>query len=114
MITKKDGLLDWSLPVTALWLRVRAYYPWPGAYTYWRGKLLKVLRARPVTIGPSGATVPSDVKPGWVVGVDDGVAVVTGTDALLLEEIQLAGKKALAAQEFIRGQRDFIGSVLGS
>nr|NIO72128.1 methionyl-tRNA formyltransferase [Anaerolineae bacterium] len=46
--------------------------------------------------------------------VDDGVAVVTGTDALLLEEIQLAGKKALAAQEFTRGQRDFIGSVLGS
>jgi methionyl-tRNA formyltransferase len=108
MITKKDGLLDWSLPATALWLRVRAYHPWPGTYTYWRGKLLKILRARPVTIGPSSE------EPGRVISVDDGVAVVTGTDALLLEEIQLAGKKALAAQEFIRGQRDFIGSVLGS
>ena len=108
MITKKDGLLDWSLPATALWLRVRAYHPWPGTYTYWRGKLLKILRARPVTIGPSSE------EPGRVISVDDGVAVVTGTDALLLEEIQLAGKKALAAQEFIRGRRDFIGSVLGS
>ena len=108
MITKKDGLLDWSLPATALWLRVRAYHPWPGTYTYWRGKLLKISHARPVTISPSGE------KPGQVIGVDDGVAVVTGADALRLEEIQLAGKKALAAQEFIRGQRDFIGSILGS
>ena len=106
--TKKDGLLDWSLPATALWLRIRAYHPWPGTYTYWRGKLLKILRARPVTIGSSNE------KPGRVISLDDGVAVVTGTDTLLLEEIQLAGKKVLAAQEFIRGQRDFIGSVLAS
>jgi methionyl-tRNA formyltransferase len=108
MVTKKDGLIDWSLPATDLWLRVRAYHPWPGTYTYWRGKLLKILRARPVTIGPSSE------EPGRVISLDTRVAVVAGTDALLLEEIQLAGKKALAAQEFIRGQRDFIGSVLGS
>jgi methionyl-tRNA formyltransferase len=57
---------------------------------------------------------PGSEKPGRVISLDDGVAVVAGTDALLLEEIQLAGKKALAVQEFIRGQRDFIGSVLGS
>jgi methionyl-tRNA formyltransferase len=108
IINKKDGLLDWSLPATALWLRVRAYHPWPGTYTYWQGKLLKILRARPVAIGPSGEEL------GRVISLDDGVAVVTGTEALLLEEIQLAGKKALAVQEFIRGRRDFIGSVLGS
>jgi methionyl-tRNA formyltransferase len=100
MIASKDRRLDWSLPAIALCR--------PGAYTYWGGRLLKILRARPVTIGPS------DEKPGRVISVDDGVAVVAGTDALLLEEIQLAGKKALAVQEFIRGQRDFIGSVLGS
>jgi methionyl-tRNA formyltransferase len=108
MITKKDGLLDWSLPATDLWLRVRAYHPWPGTYTYWRGKRLKILRARPVT------TSPSDKEPGQVTSLDDGVAVVAGTDALLLEEVQLAGKKAMVVQKFIRGQRDFIGSVLGS
>jgi methionyl-tRNA formyltransferase len=106
--TKKDGLIDWSLPAIDLWLRVRAYHPWPGTYTYWRGKLLKILRARPVTIDLSNE------ESGQVISLDDGVAVVTGTDALLLEKIQLAGKKVLAAQEFIRGQQDFIGSVLGS
>ncbi|HID64354.1 MAG TPA: methionyl-tRNA formyltransferase [Anaerolineae bacterium] len=107
IITKKDGLLDWSLPATTLWLRVRAYHPWPGTYTCWRGKLLKILRARPVTIGPSSEEY------GRVISLDDGVAVVTGADALLLEEVQLAGRKAMSVQEFIRGQRDFIGSVLG-
>lgn len=107
IIAKKDGLIDWSLPANALWLRVRAYDPWPGTYTYWRGELLKILRARPVPIDPSSE------QPGRVISLDDGVAVVAGTGALLLEEIQLAGKKALAAQEFIRGQRDFIGSALG-
>lgn len=108
IITKKDGLIDWSSPATALGLRVRAYHPWPGTYTYWQGKLLKIWRARPVTLGPSSE------KPGQVISLDGEVAVVTGTDALLLEEIQLAGKKAMAIQEFIRGQRNFIGSVLGS
>ena len=108
MIAKKDCRLDWSLPATALWLRVRAYSPRPGAYTYWGGKLLKIWRAQPVTISLGGE------KPGRVISLDHGVAVIAGTDALLLEEIQLAGKKAMAVQEFIRGQRDFIGSVLGS
>jgi len=56
----------------------------------------------------------SNEKPGQVISLDGEVAVVTGTDALVLEEVQLAGKKALAAQEFIRGQRNFIGSVLGA
>jgi methionyl-tRNA formyltransferase len=108
MITKKEGLLDWSLSATDLWLRVRAYHPWPGTYTYWRGKRLRILRARPVTMSPSSE------EAGQVIRLDDGAAVVTGTEALLLEEVQLAGKRAMTAQEFVRGQRDFIGSVLGS
>lgn len=107
-IAKQDCQLDWSLPATDLWHCVRAYTPQPGAYTHWRGKLLKILRARPVTINLGNE------KPGQVISVDDGAAVVTGADALLLEEVQLAGKKVMASQEFIRGQRDFIGSVLGS
>jgi methionyl-tRNA formyltransferase len=57
---------------------------------------------------------PSSEEAGQVIRLDDGAAVVTGTEALLLEEVQLAGKRAMTAQEFVRGQRDFIGSVLGS
>jgi methionyl-tRNA formyltransferase len=47
-----------------------------------------------------------------VIALDEG-AVVTGEGALLLREVQLAGKRALSAENFTRGQRDFVGSVLG-
>jgi methionyl-tRNA formyltransferase len=48
-----------------------------------------------------------------VVALDDGVGVVTGEGALKLLEVQLAGKRAMTIEEFLRGQRGFVGSVLG-
>ena len=107
MITKKDGLIDWSQSAVEIWRRCRAYYPWPSTYTYWRGKLLRVLRAEPL---PHWA---GEEEPGQVMALDEGPAVATGEGALLLREVQLAGKRAMDAEDFIRGQRDFVGSVLG-
>ena len=107
IIAKQDGLIDWSQSAVEIWRRSRAYYPWPGTYTYWRGKLLKVLRAEalPQCSGKG--------EPGRVMTLDEGLAVATGEGALLLREVQLAGKRALSAEDFGRGQRDFVGSVLG-
>ncbi|MBL7183319.1 MAG: methionyl-tRNA formyltransferase [Anaerolineae bacterium] len=107
IIAKEDGLIDWSHSAVEIWRRSRAYYPWPGAYTYWRGKLLKVLRADAL---PQWS---GEGEPGRVMALDEGLAVATGEGALLLREVQLAGKRALSAQDFARGQRDFVGSVLG-
>lgn len=107
LIAKEDAVIDWSLPAEEIWLRVRAFNPRPGAHTRWQAKVFKVLSAR--------------VRPKWegraelgeVVELPDGVAVSTGHGALLLEEVQLAGKQAMDIQDFVRGQRDFVGSVLG-
>ena len=107
IISKEDGLLDWSLPAVELWRRVRAYHPWPSAYTYWRGKLLKILRAEPLADWSGGE------EPGRVMMLDGELAVATGQGALLLKEVQLEGRRAMAAQEFLRGQRGFVGSMLG-
>jgi methionyl-tRNA formyltransferase len=107
IIAKEDGLIDWSQSAVEIWRRSRAYYPWPSTYTYWRGKLLKVLRAEPLPLW-SG-----EDKPGQVMALDEGLAVATGEGALLLREVQLAGKKSMDAGDFARGQRDFVGSVLG-
>ena len=104
-LRKEDGEIDWSQPAVIIERMIRAYDPWPGTYTYWRGRLLKVLRARP--LGQQQGEV------GQVVETSEGVAVVTGQGALLLEEVQLAGRRAMAVEEFLRGQRDFVGSVLG-
>ena len=107
IIAKEDGLIDWSQSAVEIWRRSRAYHPWPGAYTFWRGKLLKVLRAEAL---PQWS---GEGEPGQVMALDEGLAVVTGEGALLLSEVQLAGKRALSAEDFARGQRDFVGSVLG-
>ena len=106
IIAKQDGLIDWSQSAVEIWRRSRAYYPWPGIYTYWRSKLLKVLRAEAL---PHWS---GEGEPGRVMALDEGLAVATGEGALLLGEVQLAGKRALSAEDFARGQRDFVGSVL--
>jgi methionyl-tRNA formyltransferase len=106
-ISKGDGVIDWSLPAVDIWHRVRAYNPRPGTRTWWKGDQLKVMRARPLP------DWKGEAKAAVVVQSDSGVAVATGEGALLLEEIQLAGKRAMLAEDFVRGQRDFVGSELG-
>ena len=107
LIAKEDGLIDWSQPAIGICRSCRAYCSWPGLYTYWRGKLLKVLSAEAL---PQWA---GEGEPGQVMALDEGLAVATAEGALLLIEVQLAGKRALSAGDFARGQRDFVGSVLG-
>jgi methionyl-tRNA formyltransferase len=106
-LRKEDGLLDWSLPAIELDRRVRAFTPWPGAFTTWHGRRLKVLQATPLPV------TRQDVPPGTVVALGDGAAAVTGSGALSLEEVQLAGKRSIDINAFLRGQRGFVGSRLG-
>lgn len=106
-ISKEDAVIDWTLPAVKLWHRVRAYNPRPGTRTWWRGSLLKVLRARPE------AEWEGKEKPGQVVDLQSRVAVATGDGALFLEEVQLAGRRAMEIEAFVRGQSDFVGSLLG-
>jgi len=106
IITKENGLIDWSQSAVDIWRQCRAYYPWPSTYTYWRGKLLKVLKAEPLPHWSGKG------EPGQVMALDEGLAVATGEGALLLREVQFAGRKAIGAEDFARGQRDFVGSVL--
>ncbi len=107
-VSKKDAVIDWELPAPDIWYRIRAFNPRPGARTYWKGNLLKILRARPER------KRKGTEKPGEVVVLPSGVGVEAGQGVLLLEEVQLAGKRAMGAEEFVRGQREFVGSVLGA
>lgn len=108
MLRKEDGLLDWSQPAEVLARRVRAYQPWPGCYAMWNGRQLKVLEA---VAEPRGAP---DAPPGTVVPVvREGAGVQTADGILVLKRVQLEGRKALAAAEFLRGAQGFAGSRLG-
>ena len=107
-LRKEDGRIEWSRSAAELDRQVRAFNPWPGAFTTWRGQRLKVLRAAPLP-GWRG-----DAPPGTMVALADGVAVATGEGTLRLEKVQLAGKRPMDAAAFLRGQRGGVGSRLGA
>ena len=109
MLTKEAGEIDWKLTAVQIWQRVRAYQPWPGCYTRWQGKQLKILEAVPLS--GEGTSIP-----GYVVIVKDNVAafgVTTGDGVLGVVKVQLEGKKVVNSREFLNGQRQFIGAMLG-
>jgi methionyl-tRNA formyltransferase len=104
-ITKDEGEIDWQLPAIEIWRRVRAFHPWPGSFTRWRGKTLKIIEAAPLS-------PQTPAKAGEVVALASGFGIGTGDGILKILRVQLEGKQALSAAEFLRGQRDFIGAVL--
>jgi methionyl-tRNA formyltransferase len=107
MLNKNDGELDWRLTAVELWRKVRAYYPWPVAFTSWSHKGIRILEALP----QSGQL---DV-PGRVIDLGCGEAgVQTSSGILKLVRVQVEGKKELGIAEFVRGQRGFVGSTLPS
>jgi methionyl-tRNA formyltransferase len=109
VITKADGEMDWKLPALELWRRIRAFDPWPGCFTRWRNKRLKLIKVVPLPGGKSG-------EPGKVIALSPlapaVVGVETGDGVLGLLNVQLEGKREMPADEFVRGQRDFVGSSL--
>lgn len=98
MLRKEHGVIDWSRPAGEIERQVRAFNPWPSAFSYWRGKRIKVHGARLGAAG-DGAAAPGTV----VVASADGVRVSTGAGALVLTELQLEGRKRMAADAFLRG-----------
>lgn len=106
MMKKEDGLIDWSRPAAEIHNQVRGLSPWPGAFTYWNGQLLK--------IGRTQAEKGADAVPGTVVSADiEGVCIACGRGVLRVCELQLAGKKKLPAGDFLRGTSLSVGARLG-
>ena len=106
MIQKEQGQIDWQQDNQQLDRHVRAMSPWPGAFSYWQGKLLKVLAARPVADLASG-------RPGLVIQQQNEWFVRCGAGCLQLLSVQLEGKRPASGSDFGRGRPDFAGSVLG-
>ena len=110
-VPKDAGEIDWRLPAVDIWRRVRAFQPWPGCYTRWQGRQLKIMEAVPLPgekvfeAGQVVALTP-DVESKAVFGV------ATGEGILGVLKVQLEGKRAMSAAEFLRGQRQCIGAIL--
>ncbi len=111
-ISKEEGEIDWCLSAVDIWRRVRAFQPWPGCYTRWQGKQLKIIEAVPLPeeralkVGQVVALTPLRERAKAAFGV------YTGDGVLGVCQVQLEGKRAMSAAEFLRGQRQFIGAIL--
>jgi methionyl-tRNA formyltransferase len=105
MLKKEDGLIDWSGDAVAIRNRIRGLTPWPGAYSYLNGKTLKIFKTRTGTGAGSPGTVLQTGK--------GGIEVACGSGSLWIDELQLEGKKRLAAAEFLAGCRIETGTTLG-
>ncbi len=112
MIKKEDGQLDWEQTSEQLDRRIRAMTPWPGAFTYWQGQLLKVKKATIVN-GRLPVGDPGEVVALGKVQQSELAVVLTQNGGLALQEIQLAGKRAMTIADFLRGRPELIGSKLG-
>ena len=107
ILKKEDGRMDFTRSAKDLFNRLRAFQPWPGAFTIFKGKTLQVHRAQPVQ-----HTIK--LTPGTVAVEGTKLFLGCGEDtALELIEIQLEGKRRMTAQEFISGYRPQPGDHLG-
>jgi methionyl-tRNA formyltransferase len=115
-IGKDDGRIDWSRPAVEIGRMIRAYTPWPGAFTHWDGAPLRIVRAIVcAAVEDTAASRGLNERVGQVVALGKNEAgVITGDGVLNLREVQLAGRRAMPIDEFVRGQPKLIGAILGS
>jgi methionyl-tRNA formyltransferase len=103
-LNREDGRIDWSESAEIIERKIRAFNPWPGAFTsIWDG-----LHEQSLKLKIFGSTVIPDVQldSGAIVYPgDDGLVFGTGKDALALREVQLEGKRRMSGVEFMRGHR---------
>ncbi|MBI5560743.1 MAG: methionyl-tRNA formyltransferase [Deltaproteobacteria bacterium] len=102
-LKKEDGRIDWNLSAKEMENRVRGLCPWPGAYTFWRGKSLKIHRGA----AADGREVLAlgGLRPGEVVAAGGVIVVGCGKGVFEIKELQLEGKRRMGAVEFLRGHR---------
>jgi methionyl-tRNA formyltransferase len=106
-IRKEEALIDWTQPSVHIDRQVRAFTPWPIADTRWNGQQLRVWEAAPLaatTSAPAGTVIATSAA---------GIDVATGDGVLQLTRVQVAGRKAMAAADFLKANR-LDGAVLGA
>ncbi|MDD2752498.1 MAG: methionyl-tRNA formyltransferase [Candidatus Omnitrophica bacterium] len=109
-LRKSDGEINWEKSAGEIYNLIRGCLDWPGAFTYYRGKLLKICRA---------GIYPQELErkksfPGEVAHIfKDSIVVAAGKGALLIEELQPEGKRRMLAQEFLSGHKVCLGDIFG-
>jgi len=109
-LKKEDGLISWNRPAQEICNLIKGCLNWPDAFTYYKGKLLKIYRARVGSLVREFTSSP----PGEIIKVNkEGIIVATGKDYLIIEELQIEGKKRMKVEKFIAGHKICPGEIFG-
>ena len=99
ILKKEDGLIDWNWPARKIFNRVRGFLPWPGAYSFFRGQVFHIWKARLAAEAGTG-------EPGRLIPLNRRLLVSSGqTTALEPLEVQMEGRKRMSAEAFLNGHR---------
>ncbi|MBN1697786.1 MAG: methionyl-tRNA formyltransferase [Spirochaetales bacterium] len=111
LIKKEDGRVSWEEPASLIERKIRAYFPWPLAFTTFHGQHLVITRAN-IVHREEGK---ERMKPGYILGWDKnaGILVQTGKGILGLLRLQLQSKKEMDFLSFLNGHRDMVNDYLG-
>ena len=97
MLVKEDGEIDWNDEAKKICCRIRGLDPWPGGFTLWQGKRLKLFGCQPLAKA-------TRAKPGTVIAVNEGgLQIASGKGAVLIKTLQLEGRRSLPVADFLRG-----------
>jgi len=108
-LRKEDGLIKWNTPAKDICNLIKGFAVWPGAFTHHNGKLLKIYKAKISTQEKNNMTY------GEVVNVSkSGITVTAKESNLVVEELQIEGKRRMKAEEFILGHKICVGDKLDS
>jgi methionyl-tRNA formyltransferase len=106
-VSKEEGRIVWQSSAREIANRIRAFDPWPGAYSTWEGKNLKLFR-------PLALEKPAPAPPGTVIAANpEGLVVTAGDGCLLVRELQLESRPRLPAAQFFRGTKLEAGCRFG-
>jgi len=107
ILKKEDGIIDWNWPAVKIVNLARGFLPWPGAYTFFRGQIFHIWKARV-------AEEPSAVAPGRLIPLKKRLLVAGGeTSTLELLEVQIEGRKRMPVESFLNGHRLEENEVFG-
>lgn len=107
-LNKAEAQINWQQPAQQISWQIQAFNPWPVAQTQWQGEVFRIWQS---TVGES---IETKARPGTIIEVNKQyITVATGEGELLLHQVQIPGKRAMAVTDFINAQTISKGDVLG-
>lgn len=111
LIERADGKIIWSENAETIYNQYRAFHPWPGVFTFWeRGDDIKRIKMHKLSLIKNNPEIKHHI--GEVFQIGEKIGVQANNGIIIIEEIQIEGKKNMPIEEFLRGYNDFMGSVL--